>query len=224
MQEKRWHTLTTIDDYELRDDGDPDDGGRSASGKPKSLRRLPRLRIWNQGVKRTKDGKRSVEGCSRGSSPSGSAGAGDVRCAETVTIRPFLQRHMYEALATLLRTRSVKTVMHETPASVDLKDTERWVQLRQASRLHRRTSIALSDDMKETIESIRRMCVSSSDEIEMNNPIDERGEAVVIDTHALHLGNRRRDRLQSAVGESVRSRWGSSAVCRSSMRSLLVTG
>ena len=137
---------------------------------------LPRLRIWNQGVK-TKDGKRSVEvvpaGFYRLEVPDQA-----MYFAETVTIRPFMQRYMYKRYDASTNSFS-KTLMHEN-LDVDLKDTNGGFNCGKPAGYIKDFN-ALSDDMKETIKAIRRVRVILG-EIEMNNPIDESGEAVVIDT------------------------------------------
>ena len=166
-------TLTTIDEtnYEMM----ASMMGVDTKQKAKSST-LPRLRIWNQGVK-TKDGKRSVEvvpsGFFRLEMP-------DKKYifAETVTIRPFFQRYMYKRYDASANSFT-KTVMHEN-LTVDLKDTAGGFNCgKPAGWIEDYNS--LSDDMKETIKQIRRVRVILG-EVEMNNPVDESGESVVFDT------------------------------------------
>ena len=165
--------LTTIDEtnYEMM----ASMMGVDTKQKAKSST-LPRLRIWNQGVK-TKDGKRSVEvvpaGFYRLEVPEKA-----MYFAETVTIRPFIQRYMYKKYDATTNSFT-KTVMHEN-LTVDLKDTEGGFNCGKPAG-YIEDFDSLSDDMKETIKSIRRVRVILG-EIEMNNPIDESGEAVIIDT------------------------------------------
>ena len=137
---------------------------------------LPRLRIWNQGVKQ-KDGKRSVEvvpaGFYRLEDPDKA-----MYFAETVTIRPFLQRHMYKRYETSAN-NFIKTVMHEN-LSGDLKDTAGTFNCGKPAG-YIQDFDALSDDLKDLIKQIRRVRVIFG-EVEMANPIDENGNAVDVGT------------------------------------------
>lgn len=133
---------------------------------------LPRLRIWNQGVKE-KDGKRSVEivpsGYYRLEVPNTA-----MYYAEQVIIRPFLQRYMYKKYDTNTNTFT-KTVMHEN-LTVDLKDDSGGFNCGKPAGFIQDWN-ALSDDMKEKIKQIKRVRVIMG-EIEMINPVDEKGNAV----------------------------------------------
>tara|TARA_A200000159_G_scaffold163675_1_gene190642 strand:- start:368 stop:1243 length:876 start_codon:yes stop_codon:yes gene_type:complete len=137
---------------------------------------LPRLRIWNQGVK-NKDGKRSVEvvpaGFYRLEDPDKA-----MYFAETVTIRPFLQRFMYKRY-NADKNDFTKTVMHEN-LQVDLKDTAGGFNCGKPAG-YIEDFDSLSDEMKEAIKQIRRVRVILG-EVEMNNPIDENGNAVEVGT------------------------------------------
>ena len=137
---------------------------------------LPRLRIWNQGVK-NKDGKRSVEvvpaGFYRLEDPDKA-----MYFAETVTIRPFLQRFMYKRY-NADKNDFTKTVMHEN-LQVDLKDTAGGFNCGKPAG-YIEDFDSLSDEMKEAIKQIRRVRVILG-EVEMNNPIDENGNAVDVGT------------------------------------------
>lgn len=133
---------------------------------------LPRLRIWNKGVK-NKDGKRSVEvvpaGFYRLEDPDKA-----MYFAETVTIRPFLQRFMYKRY-NADNNDFTKTVMHEN-LQVDLKDTAGGFNCGKPAG-YIEDFDSLSEEMKEAIKQIRRVRVIFG-EVEMNNPIDENGNAV----------------------------------------------
>ena len=137
---------------------------------------LPRLRIWNKGVK-NKDGKRSVEvvpaGFYRLEDPDKA-----MYYAETVTIRPFLQRFMYKRY-NADKNDFTKTVMHEN-LQVDLKDTAGGFNCGKPAG-YIEDFDSLSDEMKEAIKQIRRVRVILG-EVEMNNPIDENGNAVDVGT------------------------------------------
>ena len=137
---------------------------------------LPRLRIWNKGVK-NKDGKRSVEvvpaGFYRLEDPDKA-----MYFAETVTIRPFLQRFMYKRY-NADKNDFTKTVMHEN-LQVDLKDTAGGFNCGKPAG-YIEDFDSLSDEMKEAIKQIRRVRVILG-EVEMNNPIDENGNAVEVGT------------------------------------------
>jgi hypothetical protein len=137
---------------------------------------LPRLRIWNKGVK-NKDGKRSVEvvpaGFYRLEDPDKA-----MYFAETVTIRPFLQRFMYKRY-NADKNDFTKTVMHEN-LQVDLKDTAGGFNCGKPAG-YIEDFESLSDEMKEAIKQIRRVRVILG-EVEMNNPIDENGNAVEVGT------------------------------------------
>ena len=137
---------------------------------------LPRLRIWNQGVK-NKDGKRSVEvvpaGFYRLEDPDKA-----MYFAETATIRPFLQRFMYKRY-NADKNDFTKTVMHEN-LQVDLKDTAGGFNCGKPAG-YIEDFDSLSDEMKEAIKQIRRVRVILG-EVEMNNPIDENGNAVEVGT------------------------------------------
>ena len=137
---------------------------------------LPRLRIWNKGVK-NKDGKRSVEvvpaGFYRLEDPDKA-----MYFAETVTIRPFLQRFMYKRY-NADKNDFTKTVMHEN-LQVDLKDTAGGFNCGKPAG-YIEDFDSLSDEMKEAIKQIRRVRVILG-EVEMNNPIDENGNAVDVGT------------------------------------------
>jgi hypothetical protein len=137
---------------------------------------LPRLRIWNQGVK-NKDGKRSVEvvpaGFYRLEDPDKA-----MYFAETVTIRPFLQRFMYKRY-NADKNDFTKTVMHEN-LQVDLKDTAGGFNCGKPAG-YIEDFDSLSDEMKEAIKQIRRVRVILG-EVEMSNPIDENGNAVDVGT------------------------------------------
>ncbi len=137
---------------------------------------LPRLRIWNKGVK-NKDGKRSVEvvpaGFYRLEDPDKA-----MYFAETVTIRPFLQRFMYKRY-NADNNDFTKTVFHEN-LQVDLKDTAGGFNCgKPAGYIEDFNS--LSEEMKEAIKQIRRVRVILG-EVEMHNPIDENGNAVDVGT------------------------------------------
>jgi hypothetical protein len=137
---------------------------------------LPRLRIWNKGVK-NKDGKRSVEvvpaGFYRLEDPDKA-----MYFAETVTIRPFLQRFMYKRY-NADKNDFTKTVMHEN-LQVDLKDTAGGFNCGKPAG-YIEDFESLSDEMKEAIKQIRRVRVILG-EVEMSNPIDENGNAVDVGT------------------------------------------
>ena len=137
---------------------------------------LPRLRIWNKGVK-NKDGKRSVEvvpaGFYRLEDPDKA-----MYFAETVTIRPFLQRFMYKRY-NADKNDFTKTVMHEN-LQVDLKDTAGGFNCGKPAG-YIEDFDSLSDEMKEAIKQIRRVRVILG-EVEMSNPIDENGNAVDVGT------------------------------------------
>ena len=137
---------------------------------------LPRLRIWNKGVK-NKDGKRSVEvvpaGFYRLEDPDKA-----MYYAETVTIRPFLQRFMYKRYNPD-NNDFTKTVFHEN-LQVDLKDTAGGFNCGKPAG-YIQDFDSLSEEMKEAIKQIRRVRVILG-EVEMNNPIDENGNAVDVGT------------------------------------------
>lgn len=166
-------TLTTIDEnnYEAMAMMMGVNPNQKAKGST-----LPRLRIWNQGVK-NKDGKRSVEvvpaGFYRLEDPDKA-----MYFAETVTIRPFLQRFMYKRY-NADKNDFTKTVMHEN-LQVDLKDTAGGFNCGKPAG-YIEDFDSLSDEMKEAIKQIRRVRVILG-EVEMNNPIDENGNAVEVGT------------------------------------------
>jgi len=98
--------------------------------------------------------------------------------AETVTIRPFLQRFMYKRY-NADKNDFTKTVMHEN-LQVDLKDTAGGFNCGKPAG-YIEDFDSLSDEMKEAIKQIRRVRVILG-EVEMNNPIDENGNAVEVGT------------------------------------------
>jgi hypothetical protein len=171
--EKLMTTLTTIDEnnYEAMALMMGVNPNQKAKGST-----LPRLRIWNKGVK-NKDGKRSVEvvpaGFYRLEDPDKA-----MYFAETVTIRPFLQRFMYKRY-NADKNDFTKTVMHEN-LQVDLKDTAGGFNCGKPAG-YIEDFESLSDEMKEAIKQIRRVRVILG-EVEMSNPIDENGNAVDVGT------------------------------------------
>ncbi len=142
----------------------------AAPAKSKSST-LPRLRIWNQGVKE-KDGKRSVEIIPSGYYRLECPDEGKMYFAEKVVVRPFLQRFMYKKYDTASNTY-VKTVMHDN-LTVDLKDTVGGFNCGKPAGYIQDFN-ALSDDMKDLIKQIKRVRVIVG-EVELINPLQEDGQ------------------------------------------------
>lgn len=137
---------------------------------------LPRLRIWNQGVKE-KDGKRTVEiipsGFFRLEVPDTA-----MYFAEKVTIRPFVQRFMYKKYDSAKNTY-VKTVMHDN-LNVDLKDTSGGFNCGKPAGYIQDFN-ALSDEMKDAIKQIKRVRVILG-EVTMHGALDDKGNTVDVAT------------------------------------------
>ena len=133
---------------------------------------LPRLRIWNQGVKE-KDGRRTVEiipsGFFRLEVPDTA-----MYFAEKVTIRPFVQRFMYKKYDSAKNTY-VKTVMHDN-LNVDLKDTSGGFNCGKPAGYIQDFN-SLSDEMKDAIKQIKRVRVILG-EVTMHGALDDKGNAV----------------------------------------------
>jgi len=149
--------------------------GGAAPQKAKSST-LPRLRIWNQGVKE-KEGKRTVEiipsGFFRLEVPDTA-----MYFAEKVTIRPFVQRFMYKKYDSAKNTY-VKTAMHDN-LNVDLKDTSGGFNCGKPAGYIQDFN-ALSDEMKDAIKQIKRVRVILG-EVTMHGALDAKGNEVQVET------------------------------------------